>query len=88
MSTKEGRNFTSAPEEYSAPPYAELQPWFVRPSTTLLSPHPIYSVFSIVSKNHTLKYSIGYARTSPYCTDHVPTNETLEMRGKYQCYFN
>lgn len=22
---------------------------------------------------HILKYSIGYARTSPYCNDHVPT---------------
>lgn len=45
----------------------------VRLSTTLLSPSPIYSALSIVYKNHTLKYSIGYARTSPYCNDHVPT---------------
>ena len=36
--------------------------------------HDSYSALSIVYKNHTLKYSIGYARTSPYCNDHVPTS--------------
>jgi hypothetical protein len=49
----------------------------VRLSTTLLSSSPIYSALSIVYKNHTLKYSIGYARTSPYCNDHIPISSSV-----------
>ena len=65
----EGRHFTSAPEEYSAPPLPDDR----KALNDLIKLIPIDSAFSIVRRKHTLKYSIGYARTSPYCNDQVPT---------------
>jgi hypothetical protein len=39
------------------------------------------STAHLVYKTHTLKYSIGYARTSPYCNDHVPILDSRRMNS-------
>lgn len=68
--TCEGRPFTSVPKGYSE---THLPDGRKAPNDLTKFNSLIHPVSSIVYQIHTLKYSIGHARTSLYCSDHVPT---------------